>query len=277
MTDNKAKLMSETFKSVIIPKKYTADIMKFMTQTDTETHIPSHFKRVKPYNEDINLNEILICNESLLDEGLALLLLQKVTDHIKTKGYLEYKIETRYIPTNYPDTKDEFEVMMKIWPMTYIPKKEPELNNEEINLYKGIIHKEYNYFDLDMKQSKNFAMIIDSDEGEALIKKRDEQQHGKPLDHLVIQAINDYSEKYLITDKKRYLLTNLVLITRIEPCMMCAMALVHSRIKKVIYIENNINYLGALNKDLNINNLGVNHKYEVFKYDKETDTFMLIR
>ena len=50
--------------------------------------------------------------------------------------------------------------------------------------------------------------------------------------------------------------------------MMCAMAMVHSRVSRVIYKNLNHIYLGALNEKLNIQKLKVNHKFEIFRLKK---------
>lgn len=42
------------------------------------------------------------------------------------------------------------------------------------------------------------------------------------------------------------------IVINYEPCMMCAMAMVHSRVARVIYKEQNKLYLGAMNNKLNI-------------------------
>ena len=49
---------------------------------------------------------------------------------------------------------------------------------------------------------------------------------------------------------------------------MCAMAMVHSRVARIIYKEKNPIYLGALNEKLNIQKLKVNHKFEIFIFKK---------
>jgi Cytosine/adenosine deaminases len=63
-----------------------------------------------------------------------------------------------------------------------------------------------------------------------------------------------------------YYCSNLDLYLVMEPCIMCSMALVHSRIRRVFY---SIPYegpgTGGINEKLQINNLqGLNHKYAVF-------------
>lgn len=276
MQSNTPNKPLNTFTTIVIPKKFTADLMKFLPQVDHQAHIPAHFKRVKPYSGDSNMNEVLICNKSLISKEEEDIVVSKVLDFLNSKSVLQPSLLQKDLLVDSPASKAEFEEMFATWPMTYIAKKEPVLTEEESKLYTEIINKASKFIEGDVTQSLDYTVIIDSDSGAVLLKVKNEQREGYPLDHTIIQAINDYSMKYLLVEKERYLLTNLTLITHIEPCMMCSMALVHSRIKRLIYVDANMNHLGALNQDLNINKLGVNHRYEVFKFDTQTGLFNLI-
>lgn len=65
-----------------------------------------------------------------------------------------------------------------------------------------------------------------------------------------------------------YLLTGLTLFTTHEPCIMCSMALVHSRVSRIFFIHS-MPQTGGCGGCTAITGLnGVNHRYEVYKWDE---------
>jgi tRNA-specific adenosine deaminase 3 len=65
-----------------------------------------------------------------------------------------------------------------------------------------------------------------------------------------------------------YYLTGFDLFILLEPCIMCAMALIHSRVRRVFYMQKN-NFNGALNTKLGIHHLkSLNHHYNAFYCNK---------
>jgi tRNA-specific adenosine deaminase 3 len=87
--------------------------------------------------------------------------------------------------------------------------------------------------------------------------------NGHPLDHAVMRAIadvaqtNDPAEQYICTQLDVYVL--------VEPCVMCSMALVHSRCDRVIFSLRDPKF-GALASNYRLHTVdALNHHYEVFE------------
>jgi tRNA-specific adenosine deaminase 3 len=83
----------------------------------------------------------------------------------------------------------------------------------------------------------------------------------------LIDRKNIYSD-HMFNKEDQYYCQGLYLFTKKEPCFMCSMALVHSRIERIYFQENN--YLdGALESMIKLNNYNLNHYFHVFKvYNK---------
>ena len=64
----------------------------------------------------------------------------------------------------------------------------------------------------------------------------------------------------------QYYCQGLYLFTFREPCFMCSMALVHSRIERVYFFDEN-NFDGGLISRINLNNYNLNHKFFIFKIE----------
>jgi len=74
-----------------------------------------------------------------------------------------------------------------------------------------------------------------------------------------VTAVDNLSKygPYLCTGYDIYLLR--------EPCLMCAMALVHSRVKRIFFLEKSEN--GALSTNFQLHSVKeLNHHYEVFQF-----------
>ncbi len=77
-----------------------------------------------------------------------------------------------------------------------------------------------------------------------------------------INLIEKFIEK---KDKKTYLLNGCSIYLTHEPCIMCAMALLHSRISTVYYLNSN-QHVGALGSKYKLHTLKkTNHRFTVYQ------------
>lgn len=131
------------------------------------------------------------------------------------------------------------------------------------------------------------AVIVNPAKDEVIAVAHD-QRHLHPLQHAVMVAIDlvaksqgggswdmDSTNMFYASDMKKsdedakksslpYLCTNYDLYVTREPCIMCAMALVHSRIRRVFL--RNTTLWGALGSHYKLHvQSGLNHHYEVWK------------
>jgi len=83
----------------------------------------------------------------------------------------------------------------------------------------------------------------------------------------------DYSQQYFMKD--------LYLVTEVEPCFMCGMALVHSRISRVYFVQDSAKLeglsdfgQGALSSGgVQLSSLkNLNHQYLAFRVTADTDS-----
>lgn len=101
--------------------------------------------------------------------------------------------------------------------------------------------------------------------------KCDEPRNSYPFDHFVLNCLSDRQKNKRITrnGKVPYLLSGCIAILLHEPCTMCSMALLHSRIDAVIYFKRN-SCAGALGSKCYLNSMNsLNHRFPVYFVDNE--------
>ncbi|CAF3619450.1 unnamed protein product [Rotaria sp. Silwood1] len=155
---------------------------------------------------------------------------------------------------------------------------------EQSQLNKDLTEQDEISLDLLQKIQENdkeshYAIIVDNENKIPLVASRD-YRHEHPLQHSTMVAIDllatnsVYSRENLIEkfiekkEKKAYLLNGCSIYLTHEPCIMCAMALLHSRISTVYYLNKNPN-VGALGSIYKLHTLKrTNHRFTVYHLEQ---------
>jgi tRNA-specific adenosine deaminase 3 len=207
------------------------------------------------------------------------------------------------VPARAPLTRAEWEDCTQVWPSSWrIPEGNKacivtETVSDDLQAYfessmlKVLAHS-------DIHGACNVAMIINPESGEVAATAIDETE-SHPLGHAVMCAIRDAAAKDLASreeeetesQRKRarvesevvgidtstsaptgglYMCTGLDCFVVVEPCAMCAMGMVHSRINRVIYCVRDMK-LGVLGGSHKLHaHRTLNHHYEVYHLGKKT-------
>ena len=169
------------------------------------------------------------------------------------------------IPEKLPFTIRENNLAKKSWPTKFKPNQETEFWwNFKDKIPDSIKIKAQKVADttLGSKVSTCSKTIeIFKKNGEIYQLKNDtsidQNKICKILDHKIMRSLRQFSGDYLCT--------NCIVILDQEPCIMCSMALLHSRVYAVIYIKQNpeCGGLGSL-RMINYNEK-LNHKFHVLR------------
>ncbi|KAG0680326.1 tRNA-specific adenosine deaminase subunit tad3 [Pichia californica] len=244
-----------------------------------------HLKRVCKENEDGNIVlSILLCPvDGDYTENEISDLLKDVTQQN------DVKITKKCIPMNKPFDKEiNLEWSKKFWPLLW---KGNPLVQDLNEIYKNMnIQKVQSYMDqvtkLSLKEEGENPIVtifVDPSSDEIKSVVVDKRTSKDIIKHSVIDGIAEIAARELqlrqerkIQDKKanNYLCLNYHVYTTHEPCTMCAMALVHSRISQLVYLKPSIK-TGGIGKNSGHGEMihlscALNWKFEAFQYiDKE--------
>lgn len=268
----------------------------------------SHLKRINSKLFDYLIIISPIKNQYFKDEKLEIKTTIDQYDESLKQFIDEYDLKNLSIcpvATKLPKTREQFKKASQFWPINfhenkYITKclngtlfslKEQSLifdrMNETLDLLKTRKSCLKSSWCTNGDNCQSMSAIIVKNDRSLIVTRSISQTETNPLNHAVIVAINQVAEIHrkakssttLINDNKDdlleeygndYICTNYECFLSQDPCIMCAMALVHSRIKRVfIYRDTSTIQCGECNDQafekhkLHVME-NLNHHYEVW-------------
>lgn len=266
--------------SLEINRKDSKKIIDFI-RNNIQDHDPvslQHLKRIRKKDKGTTLEVIICSHQFIYDSTILVDLLDK--NNIK----YENLNARRKVPTIGPYNKQLVKQWSELyWPLTWNGNP----NDQILNSYTFDMSMIRKTLDTISKQSRInieklpiVSAFIDPVNTENIFISTDSRcdQYGSPLDHSImrcIQKVADFQQEQIELGSEKvegtsYLCLNFDVYTTHEPCSMCSMALVHSRIKRLIFI-NPMPLTGALRPEsgdgycIHEKNT-LNSKFEVFQW-----------
>uniref|UniRef100_A0A1L8DGD4 Putative subunit of trna-specific adenosine-34 deaminase n=1 Tax=Nyssomyia neivai TaxID=330878 RepID=A0A1L8DGD4_9DIPT len=245
-----------------------------------------HLKRIR--GNDVILGSILPNDATYLD-GLSVALVGKFK-----------QIRRESVPRDAPMLRWQFEMASKYWPCKFHPDKQLEslysnkiFSNHQVNFHIATMEMCLKLSD----KHTNPAIVVDPRDGK-IVTVAWSQVHMHPLAHTPMVAIDNVARSQdggawecenvtevletvqhelgqlpydgescgNLTKYGPYLCTGYDVYVLQEPCVMCAMALVHSRIRRIFFHQQTPQ--GALMSIVQLQTVReLNHHYQVFRID----------
>jgi tRNA-specific adenosine deaminase 3 len=256
--------------TTIVNPKIASNLIKALNCLD-DLPLP-HLKRIR--RSRTNQGDVLeaILFPTSVDRKTVLDFLCKINDS-------EWIIKTVQVSKLAPVLRSEFEQWKGYWPMSFYERSDliDELDPADQDYANKWCQK---LQDLMPKSCTNMAIIVHPETQEIMALGYDNRHH-HPLKHAVMNAIEQVAVKEVqdrdlkVVKKKRaldepnygYLCTGLEIFIYQEPCVMCSMALVHSRIKRLFFLKKNISNGGITSKYNLSMHKNLNHHFKSYVKD----------
>lgn len=212
-----------------------------------------HIKRVLPASDPGRLT-VLLCPKYRIDEaGLrAVLPDQVVVQHAEASRY----------PARSKEEAEEWS--REVWPLMWrgnVTAQPPSLSAEKTS--EVIAHARPLVLGRNKSACCDICKIVDPNTGRLLgiSEHGDEDQH--PLKHSVMLAISAVTHNL---SEDAYLCKDVDVYCSQEPCVMCCMALVHSRIGRIVYTHESSSARGPIRELCLHGRSQLNHTFEAWHF-----------
>ncbi|CAR23406.1 Tad3p [Lachancea thermotolerans CBS 6340] len=238
-----------------------------------------HIKRIKKCDENNECLTVIVCSHFMIKEkdDFMHFMQEAPFSFQNVKG-------SSVVPQNGPPTKSlSMEWSNLYWPLVWRGNPNDQILNSyvfDMNFIEATL-KQISELSLAEQASGKQAAVVSAfvnPKNNEVIFVSDHRHVCSPLDHSIMRGIRSVAElehqkKQDHTNKgesETYLCLDFDVYTTHEPCSMCSMALIHSRIKRCIYLTP-MNKTGCLESESGDgycmhNNHSLNSKYEAFRW-----------
>lgn len=264
-------LVKESIYYCNVSKKQVSSVIEIMRKLVPPRSVDmQHIKRVQPVANDNTKLSVMLCftyccgYDKLKD---ALMPLLKEEFDIQVTEAAKYPARTK---------EEAAEWCSKVWPVMWrgnvsaVPPK-IEVEEQKLVLERCAQFKEKP----DSSACCDTCIIVDPTTNEIKGSSSNAEKNS-PLDHDVMQAIRAVS-KTSSASSDMYLCVGLDVYCSQEPCIMCCMALVHSRIGRLIYKDNSKDTKSSIRHFKLHGRAQLNHTFEAWKYTPAEETELTIQ
>lgn len=214
---------------------------------------------------------VILCSSELIEKD-------DLVNRLEKNGIVFQELRVRQVPAHCPPTKElALRWGEKHWPLVWKGNPNDQVLNGMVFNMEHIGEHLRSITEESMKCSALpiVTSIVDPTTNSVVACSRD-VRHEHPLHHSIMRSIEMVAENELLRRsspdpaEQHYLCNDYHVYTTHEPCTMCAMALVHSRVARLIYLRRSPK-TGALSPEsgpaYTINDHGLlNSRFEVFEW-----------
>lgn len=212
----KEEIKKEKWYFIQVPKERASERIRGISKLFLEK--PLFLKRAKP-SKDAQILMVLLFSDQELQKDK-----ESINTRLEGVNISLSEVEEIDIPVEDPEEEELRKKACEIWPCSFHPVKKPHLSNDTLRRVRAVLEAEA--LEEDSRECSLSACILMDNSYEKFSGDTAQLFH-----HPVLSLIQETSRK-----TEGYLCTNRIAMVSSEPCLVCGMALLHARIKKVFII-----------------------------------------